>query len=79
MTWWAITIIVFAIVSLLAGLALLLDWFKPFKDATGVKIPLTTKEKVVVFFMTIMGLLGLAGLFLALDPPCVDKLRKNHR
>ena len=66
--WYTILIAVVAVVGLVIGLLLVFDWWTPFKDEEGEKVPLSKKEKWVTAILTVLGIMGFVTLFLALNP-----------
>lgn len=66
--WYTILLAVLAVVGLVIGLCLVFEWWKPFKDDMGEKVPLSKKEKWVTVILTVLGILGLVTLFFSLNP-----------
>jgi len=72
---WTIVGIVVAVVTLVIGLALIFEWWKPFKNDKGEKVPLSKKEKWVTGILTMLGIMGLFALLVALDVPLFRKIK----
>lgn len=76
---------VLAVIALIAGVALLLDWWKPFKKVTvdekGEKkveeVPLSPKEKMTAGGIILSLILSLLSLLFISDPPWLQKWREK--
>lgn len=86
--WYTIILLLLTLVALVAGFALILDWWQPFKKEVEVgegekkekkveKIPLTSKEKWTVGAMVFSAIVALLSLLFATNPPWLEKWRER--
>lgn len=77
--WLTITLIILSAIVTLVGAALILDWWLPFKNEHGEKVPLSPKEKSGVGVIVLGVVVSLLSLIFVSNPPWLSQLREKMK